>query len=184
MWVGPRGREKRTQAQAPMVLPITFQAGGPGKGCPAIALPHGRRLSGRSRKALFAPQVCAFAWLHPGDRKRASTGFAMSSFSWREEVFYMDGRPPLAMLWAAAGGGGSQGYPSACPAASCGGQAVGRSGLGQGLGGCKAACPSQPGIPAESVWLCPRSPSPVGYRDGTGEGGRQGGAAAGRGSRG
>lgn len=136
-------------------------------------------------RVLFAPQVCAFASLHPGDRRRAGIGFARSSFSWREEVFYMEGRPPLAMLVATAGGGDGQRYQSACPAASCDGQDTEGSGHGQGLGGCEGACPHQPGIPTELVWLCPGSPSPMGTVVGldartawyTSEGGRQRAAA-------
>jgi len=63
---------------------------------------------------------------------------------------------------ATAGGGDGQKYPSACPAAPCYGEAAWRSGHGQGLVGCEGACPPRLGIPAEVVWLCPGSLSPVG----------------------
>lgn len=39
-----------------MLLPFTFQAGGPGKRCPAIALPHRQCLSRSSRKCIFFPR--------------------------------------------------------------------------------------------------------------------------------
>lgn len=39
-----------------MFLPFAFQAGGPGKSCPAIALPHGQCLSRRSREHFLLPR--------------------------------------------------------------------------------------------------------------------------------
>lgn len=47
--------EEKTRAQALTFLPLIFQAGGPGKNCPDVAVPHRQCLSWRSCKHFLLP---------------------------------------------------------------------------------------------------------------------------------